>query len=238
MKTTYFIATFTALVLAACGSETDTDAGDITAPPVPEVESPTFGPVAELDGVAAASYSLEKTHTSLAWYVGHASGLSSYRGVFTDYDISLQFDPAEPQNATLEVVINPLGVDTNYPGDYAATHEGSEFTSWEDDISRNANWLNADAHPEITFVSTGITRTGDKTGLVEGDLTLLGVTQPVTLDVIFNSSGNAPWYGERDLIGFNASTTFNRSDFGMTAYIPNVGDEIEIKFSGELLQDE
>ena len=81
-------------------------------------------------------------------------------------------------------------------------------------------------------------RTGDLTGTVTGDLTLLGVTNPVTLDVTYNGVANPPWYGGRDVIGFDASTTLNRSDVGMGAYIPNIGDAVKVDFSGEFLQDE
>ena len=76
------------------------------------------------------------------------------------------------------------------------------------------------------------------TGTVTGDLTLLGVTKPVSLDVSYNGVANPPWFGERDVIGFDASTTVQRSEFGMAAYIPNISDAVTVEFSGEFLQDE
>ena len=131
-----------------------------------------------------------------------------------------------------------MAVETNYPGDYKAGHADSQWESWNEDVSRDAKWLNADEFPEITFVATDIARTGDLTGTVTGDLTLLGVTKPVTLDVTYNGVANPPWFGERDVIGFDASATVQRSEFGMAAYIPNISDAVTVEFSGEFLQDE
>ena len=71
-----------------------------------------------------------------------------------------------------------------------------------------------------------------------GDLTFLGVTRPVTLDVTFNGVGNTPWTGERDILGFNASTTITRSEYGQESLQGVISDEVEIEFSGEFLQEE
>lgn len=170
--------------------------------------------------------------------VGHSGGISDYRISFTDFDGDLSFDPADPEASSLTFTINPLAVETNYPGDYKAGHAESQWESWNEDVSRDAKWLNADEFPEISFVATEITRTGDLTGTVTGDLTLLGETKPITLDVTYNGVANPPWFGERDVIGFDASTTVNRSEFGMAAYIPNISDAVTVEFSGEFLQDE
>lgn len=222
------------LLLTACGASTDA-----------EVETPD-APVAatepvitdNLQSVAADTYGLDKTHAFLTAYVGHSGGLSSYRISLTDFDATLDFDPASPESSSLSVSINPMGVVTNYPGDYKAGHAESPFETWEEDISRNPNWMNADAFPEITFTSTAITRESDDTGTVTGDLTFLGLTQPVTLDVTYNGTANVPWLGERDLIGFDAETVIKRSDWGMDRGIPSIGDEVTITFSGEFVQAE
>lgn len=223
------------VLLAACGGagdSSDTSASEETAP-VETASAPEF-----LAEVSSANYSLENTHAFLTFEVGHSGGLSSYRVTFTDWDADLKFNAVSPETSELSVTINPLGLETNYPGDYAATHADSEFESWEQDLARNARWLNADAHPKITFQSTAAEMTGDKTGKVTGDLSFLGQTKPVTLDVTYNGNGNQPWYGERDIIGFNATTVITRSDFGMDAYLPMIGDEVTVEFTGEFLQDE
>lgn len=230
----FLITGASALALAACGSATD-DAPAIEADSPPAAKAELHPLLAE---VAAATYSLEKTHAFMTVKVGHGGGISQYRISFTDFDGDLVFDPADPTGSSIAFAINPLSVETNYPGDYKAGHADSEWDSWNEDVARDATWLNADMFPEITFASTGIEKTGDLSGKVTGDLTLLGVTQPVTLDVTYNGVANPPWYGERDVIGFDATTTIQRSAYGMAAAIPNIGDAVTVEFSGEFLQDE
>lgn len=233
----YLIVGGSALALAACGSPSEeASIEDAPTPPVEAEAEAELHPL--LAEVAAGAYSLEKTHAFMTVKVGHSGGISAYRISFTDFDADLDFDPADPESSSISFTINPASVETNYPGDYAAGHPDSQWTSWNEDVSRDAKWLNSDAFPEITFVSTGATKTGDLSGTVTGDLTLLGVTQPVTLDVTYNGVANPPWFEGRDVIGFDAETKVLRSEFGMSAFIPNIGDEVTVEFSGEFLQDE
>lgn len=230
----YLIAGSAAFALAACGSgATDSDIEADTTSAQADAEMHPL-----LADVAAANYSLEKSHAFMTVKVGHNGGITQYRISFTDFDGDLSFDPVNPEASNISFSINPAVVETNYPGDYSAGHPDSQWTSWNEDVSRDAKWLNADAHPEITFVSTSAERTDDLSGTVTGDLTLLGVTKPVSLDVTYNGVANPPWFEGRDVIGFNASTKLNRSEFGMAAYIPNIGDEVTVEFSGEFLQDQ
>lgn len=235
---TYFVAAAAALILAACGGASDAPTiGDAETPPTDAAtEAASQHPL--LAEAAAGAYSLENSHAFMTVKVGHNGGITQYRISFTEFDADLDFDPAAPEASTISFSINPAVVETNYPGDYKAGHPDSQWQSWNEDISRDAKWLNADAHPEITFVSTSADRSGDLSGTVTGDLTLLGVTKPVTLDVTYNGVANPPWFNGRDVIGFDASTTVKRSEFGMGAYIPNIGDDVTVEFSGEFLQDE
>ena len=231
---TLIVSSVGAIALAACGGASDapaetTDADTTSA----DVE---LHPL--LAEVAAGTYSLEKNHAFMTVKVGHNGGITQYRISFTEFDGSLDFDPADPESSSLSFSINPMSVETNYPGDYKAGHPDSAWETWNEDVSRDAKWLNADEFPEITFVTTAIERTGDLEGTVTGDLTLLGVTNPVSLDVSYGGVANPPWFGERDVIGFTAGTTVQRSEFGMGAYIPNISDEVIVEFSGEFLQDE
>ena len=98
--------------------------------------------------------------------------------------------------------------------------------------------MNAAEYPTISFASTSVEQTGDFTGTVTGDLTFLGVTAPVTLDVSYGGVANPPWFGQRDVIGFTASTTLARSDFGSTSLGGVISDEVVVEFSGEFLQAE
>jgi len=244
MKYTALLAGAAGLALiAACGGGTTAPAeaqnGEAAAPAPAATAAPAEIVLAEsLADVNAGAYSLERNHAFLEFEVGHAGGISDYIVHFGDFDADLTFDPADPTASSLSVTVNPADLIVNYPGDYKAGHADSGFETWAEDMSRNERWLNADNFPEITFTSTDAALTGGNTGTVTGDLTFLGVTQPVTLDVTYNGLANMPWFGERDLIGFNATTTINRSEFGMTAAIPNITDEVTISFSGEFLQDE
>ena len=231
-----------ALTLAACGSAQTENTADTAeaAPAAPvEVVEATQAGLVDLSEVSSGAYSLERTHAFLTWKVGHSGGISDYTVQFGDFDADLDFNTADPTASSLSVTINPANLIVNYPGDYLAGHGNSGYETWAEDMARNERWLNADNFPEITFTSTEVALTGADTGTVTGDLTFLGVTQPVTLDVSYNGfANNARFYGERDLIGFNAVTSINRSDFGNTTFIPNIGDEVTIEFSGEFLQDE
>ena len=86
--------------------------------------------------------------------------------------------------------------------------------------------------PTATFKSTTIEMTGADTGKLAGDLTLHGVTKPVTLDVAFNGAGTPPMT-KLYIVGFDAVGKLKRSDFGITNYIPLVGDEVELVISAE-----
>ncbi|MCR9270391.1 MAG: YceI family protein [Hyphomonadaceae bacterium] len=233
----HLVAGVGAFALAACGgTDAPTSSIEADAPPAEAETEAELHPL--LAEVAPGAYSLEKTHAFMTIKVGHAGGISQYRISFTDFDADLDFNPADPESSSISFSINPAAVETNYPADYAAGHPDSQWSSWNEDVSRDAKWLNADEYPEITFVSTAATKTGELSGTVTGDLTLLGVTRPVTLDVTYNGVANPPWFEGRDVIGFDASTSVLRSDFGMTAFIPNIGDEVTVEFSGEFLQDE
>jgi len=230
------------MILAACG--TDTSANATPAPQETEAET-AAAPAADtpalpdsLSDVASGAYSLDRNHAFLEFSVGHSGGISDYIVHFGDFDADLTFDAENPENSEISVTINPADLIVNYPGNYKEGHADSGFETWEEDLSRSERWLNADNHPEITFTSTDVTFTGDNEGTVTGDLSFLGQTKPVTLDVTYNGNFNAPWFGERDLIGFNAVTTINRSEWGMDAGIPNITDEVTISFSGEFIQDE
>ncbi|MEM0985952.1 MAG: YceI family protein [Pseudomonadota bacterium] len=241
-RTALMTASAALVILAACGGgEPSADATpaphehgsaagekEASAPVLPE----------SLSEVSSGAYSLERNHAFLEFGVGHSGGISDYIVHFGDFDADLSFNAEDPAASSLSVTINPLDLIVNYPGDYKAGHADSGYETWAEDMARNPRWLNADAFPEITFTSTAVEITGDSEGTVTGDLNFLGVTQPVTLDVSYNGNANTPWFGERDLIGFNAETTINRSDFGMSAAIPNISDAVTISFSGEFLQDE
>ena len=181
-----------------------------------------------LEGVASALYELAKTHAFLTWTVKH-NGISGYTVNFTDFDADLVFDAETPTNSQLSVSINPTALNTNYP-------DPAKKVDWEAELATDPRFMNAGEFPTIEFVSTAVEQTGEFEGTVTGDLTFLGVTAPVTLDVTYGGVANPPWFGQRDVIGFTASTTLVRSDFGQNSMAGIISDEVEIEFSGEFLQ--
>ncbi len=245
-----------ALALMACGAAEQTvkDAGDAVAnagaktveaakdagAATKEAASDMVDYVADklpgkLEGAAKGTYAIEKTHAFLTASVSHG-GLSDYRMDFTDFDATMVFDPNDASATSIEFSVNPASVKTHYSGDYKAGHANSGFETWDEQLSRDAKFFNSDSFPKATFKSTKVRRTGPYSAKVKGDLTFLGVSKPVTFDVTYNGVGNKPWYGEMDLIGFNADATISRSEFGLTAMKGGIGDEVEISFSGEFLQ--
>jgi len=183
-----------------------------------------------LEGVASGLYELEKTHAFLTWTVTH-NGISGYTVNLTDFDADLVFDAESPANSQLSVSINPSALNTNYP-------DPDKKVEWEAELATDARFMNAGEFPTISFASTSAEQTGDFAGTVTGDLTFLGVTKPVTLDVSYGGVANPPWFGQRDVIGFTASTTLTRSDFGSTALGGVISDDVVVEFSGEFLQAE
>ena len=163
-----------------------------------------------------ARFELDPAHLTIAFMVSHI-GYADTLGWFLEAEGSFLFDEAARTVTDIEVTIEADSVFSN--------HER------RDDHVRGADFLDADEHPEIRFVGREAEATGDNTGVVTGDLTLLGVTQPVALEVTLNKIGAYPFgEGPPYVIGVSARTTIERSAFGMTYAVANglVGDEVEV----------
>lgn len=186
--------------------------------------------------VPAGTYGLDKTHASLTWQVMHL-GLSKYTARFTDFDATVEFDPAAPETSSVTATINPTSVETDYPGDYKAGHADSPYETWDEDLAQNPDWFSAGEHPEITFTSTAIEVTGPNTGVITGDLTFRGVTAPVSLDATFNGELNPHPFVGVPAIGFSASGTLDRTTFGMERSVPFVGAEVHLLIEAEFFQN-
>lgn len=160
---------------------------------------------------------IDLSHTRVWFYVNHL-GFSDMYGDFTQFDIDLKVDPENLANSTVKASIDTNTVDMR--------HEGLNKHL------KNKDFFNVEQFPAMTFETTGVTQNGEGKLAVAGNLTLLGVTKPVTLDVTVNKIGEhpmrkVPW------VGFNATTTIKRSDFGMTYAAPAVGDDIKISIGLE-----
>ncbi|MEL6662595.1 MAG: YceI family protein [Pseudomonadota bacterium] len=178
--------------------------------------------------IDSSNFELDQTHAFLTASVKHF-GISSYRIDFTDIDGQLDFQADEPTASSLSFQVNTAQLATHYP-------DPEKRADWEDELANDGRWLNADEFPTATFVSTSATQTGEFTGTLTGDLNLRGVTAPITLDVTFNGTATSPLDGGKRRVGFDATGTFNRSDFGMGAMTQFVSDEVTLSFSGEFLE--
>lgn len=177
----------------------------------------------------AGDYVMDLSHTSVNFRVSHL-GLSYYTARFTEVDGKLAFDPANPSGQSVTASIDARSLQTNYPDPAELDFD----TKVEDQFFDAAN------HPRITFVSTRVEPTGPRTARVIGDLSLHGVTRPVTLAATFNGgykAGKMDPSGAR--IGFSATGAFRRSDFGIGYGIPapgttmGVGDLVQVTIESE-----
>lgn len=185
--------------------------------------APAAAQSAKIDA-PAGEYVLDKTHASITWKVMHL-GMSHYTARFTGFDMALVLDPVTPTKSTISVTIDPRSVETDFP-----------FPEKEDfDKVIAEKFLMAGEHPTITFQSSSLKTTGPKTGKLTGNLTLMGVTKPVTLDVKLNGAMVHP-FRKIPVIGFSATGTFKRSDFGSTVLQGPVGDEITVIIEAEFFK--
>lgn len=181
-------------------------------------------PAAELP---AGTYKLDPTHASLIWKVNHM-GLSNYTGRFTKFDATLTYDPKDPAKSTLEVTVDPTSVETDYPNP-----EKEDFNK----KLQGAEWFNAGKYSAITFRSTGVTSQDDKHGIVTGDLNFLGQTKPLTLNVTFNGGMAEHPFAKKPAMGFSATGTMKRSNWGFDTYIPTLGDEVQLIIEAEFFHE-
>jgi polyisoprenoid-binding protein YceI len=174
----------------------------------------------------AGEYTLDDSHADLTFRVNHI-GMSMYTARFTDFDVKLHFDPADPAAMNVAATINvaSLTLPSPPPG----------FT----EEMLGAQWFDAARYPTMSFRSTAVTQTGANAARVAGDLTLHGITKPAALDVTFNGGYAGHPLDPHGRIGFSARGTLKRSEFGIALGVPapgssmGVGDEVEIVIEAE-----
>jgi polyisoprenoid-binding protein YceI len=165
----------------------------------------------------AGDYTLDRSHASLVARVSHM-GFSKYTLRFTRLEARFTYDPAQIEQSQVTVNIDPTSIDTGDAG-FSRT------------LATAAGWLNSGAFPKITFVSRAVKTGPDGVGQVVGDLTFLGVTRPLTLDVRWNGVGPGVVGGVRT--GFSGTAHIKRSDFGNTTYSALVGDDVDFEIEVE-----
>lgn len=172
-----------------------------------------------------ARFELDPSHTTVFFTVDHI-GYARTLGVFGTVSGDFTYDMDRQDLSNVQVSIDAGSVNT--------------FHDARDGHVRNKDFLDVSNHPEITFVATGGTPTSDTGGTVTGDLTILGQTQPVTLDVKLNKAAEYPFGHKRLVLGLSLETTINRSDFGMSYAVDNglVGDAVYIQIETEAMKME
>ena len=150
-----------------------------------------FGPVDAKKG----TYKIDPRHTQIVFEIQHM-GLSNFFGRFSKISGQLVFDPAAPESSALSADVDMTAIDTHVS-----------------DLDKElVDFFKADKFPTASFKATGITRTGDNTGTVTGDLTLAGITKPVTLNVTFKGARNPPIPFQPYRIGFDAAPRLRLKD--------------------------
>ncbi|HEY3384378.1 MAG TPA: YceI family protein [Vicinamibacterales bacterium] len=168
---------------------------------------------------AVRTFAIDKAHSEAVFQVRHL--VTRVRGRFSDFAGTIQFNEASPENSTADVTIQAATIDTNQAD--------------RDTHLRSADFFSVEQYPTLTFKSTKVTKTGSETLDVTGDLTIRGVTKPVTLKTTFLGLAKDPWGNLR--AGFEAEVTINRKDFGLmwNATLETggflVGDEVKISLS-------
>ncbi len=183
----------------------------------------------------AGAYTLDKDHASITWGVDHL-GTSTYVARFNEFDAELTFDPDDPAASTLSVTIDVASLDLDFrnvinPDEPDAFY--NELMGIPEDRPDRV-FFSAPTYPTMTFEATDVEVTGEDAGQVTGDFTMRGQTHPLTLDVSYNGA-RASVDGGPPVIGFSATTTVTRSQWGMDTLVPFVGDDVEVWIEAEFI---
>lgn len=172
-----------------------------------------------LGSLQAADFTIDPGHTYASFAVNHL-GFSTMRGKFNEQKGTMKYDPAS-KSAEVSIEIAAASIDTGHDK--------------RDEHLRGPDFLNAVEFPTITFESTGATWNGDKLATVTGNLTILGVSKPVTLTIDAINCGEHP-FNKKYTCGFDASGSIKRSDFGVNYGIPNIGEVLDLQIEVEASQ--
>ena len=157
----------------------------------------------------------EGAHASINFRTGHL-GFSFLTGRFDTFGGEFEFDAANPESGSVTVEIDTTSLNSNH--------------TKRDEHLRSPDFFDAATYPKATFVSTSITKTGDNTAVIAGDLTLRGVTKPVEIETTYVGGGDDPWGGHRQ--GFTGTTSIVPADFGMPSPIAQQTVELVLEVEG------
>jgi polyisoprenoid-binding protein YceI len=209
-----------AFAAAAAATLVAVTAGIAAAPALFAQGSPEVPGAADPARVTAGTYMADPAHSLIVFEVNHF-GFNDYYGIFGDVAGTLEIDPANLDAAKVDVTIPVASVTT---ASKALTDH--LLRAGKDGAAPD---FFGPAPAAARFVSTAVKAEG-MTAMITGDLTLNGVTKPVTLEAEFTGAGANP-FNSKATVGFEAETTIKRSDFGVNYGIPFVSDEVELDIS-------
>lgn len=167
----------------------------------------------------AEPYVIDKSHAFITFSVNHL-GFSTVHGNFDSFDADVDFNPDRVEDTKVSFTIDAASVDTNWQA--------------RDEHIRGKDFLDASAHPSITFVSTKVVPTGADTADITGELTIKETTQTVTLQATLNKLGPSPFNPAQTIAGFTATGEIDRTAFGITYAAPAVGVSVPVRIDLEM----
>ncbi len=179
-----------------------------------------LGAALPLPAFAADNYTLDSAHTYPHFSISHL-GFSTMQGRFDDTSGKVTLDRAA-KSGSVEVTIKTASISTGF--------------AKRDDHLKSPDFFNVAEFPTVTYKSTAMRFKGDMPSSVEGNLTISGVTKPITLSIDSFNCGTHPM-SKKDVCGAAASTQFKRSDFGIKYGLPAVGDDVKLVFEIEAVKN-
>lgn len=181
------------------------------------VEAAGGKPASLAAAIASGEYELDENHAYIEFSYSHL-GLSNPKLRFNEFDAVLNLNGEDMTISSVSINIDAASID-------------SAIAQFNDEL-KGEDFFDVANHPTITFASTSYEETSPATGTLSGELTIKGITRPVTLDVRINAA-NENVMSRKHMIGFSAAGVLNRSDFGLDAGLPMVGDEVSLRIQTE-----
>lgn len=172
----------------------------------------------------SGNYAVDRSHASVVFKVDHL-GFSTYVGRFTEFSADLSLDSQNFSKSSVEVGIKIDSITTDYP-----------FTEKEDfDKKLSEQWFKSGEFPNMSYVSKSVSSLADGKAEVKGELTMLGETLPVTLNIVLNKAAIVHPVSRKTTLGFSAKTKIDRTAWGLKNYAPLLGAEVSIEIEGEFV---
>jgi len=211
----------TLALITACGQANDAAKSAASTAADTAKGAAALLPGANISEAPAGVYKSEATHAYITFQYLH-QGFARPTLRWNEFDATISLDPTNPTASTLSVTIDPASIDSGV----------EKF----DKYLVSGDFFDVAAHPEITFVSKELSQGLTGRGKLTGDLTMKGITKPVTLDVTLNKVGEN-FRSKVPMFGISATGKLKRSDWDLGLYTPNVGDDVDITIEVEFVKE-